>query len=860
LYPPGGVSAPSSRYELKDREFILNDHRFYRALVSTSCQPANNIANGLVVSDSVLSLYEGQTVNFTFQLASPPVGTVTVTVARSEGSTNIILLGNSNVTFDASNWNIPQPAFVFAGADSHFENSKATFMITSNQTAVATVRVLAVNSDIDDEFVGPFPSWMNVKRDFGARGDGSADDTTAIQTALNALRPYTNKAVLYFPAGTYRITQSLNMTRTADSEFKDIMVFGEDPTVTTLQWDGASNQVMFVYGAWYAKMSRLTFDGAGKAMTAIAHSSNFSTINEFSDITFKDLAFGIEAGTPIGQGNAETAVERCKFVRCARAAVSIQNPNSLDWFIWNSEFDDCGLGVSNTYGAGNYHVYECLFRHSTQADMSIGNTGYFSIRDNTSIGSAAFFVASPVPSCGLVTLQNNTVLSPKGTPIQFGNLGPLVLLDNNIEDFQGRAASVEPSAGFVSVGNTFTVSNAIPAGFDGPAGIRLDDSVACKKLFPSLPLLPGPLPAINRPTIEILAPTNAAGLQAAITAAAAFAGQKPIIHLPLGTCLIDQTVAIPAGCDLQLVGDGSKSALRWAGLGAGPVLQFAAPVRATLRDFIIFGFSNTNQADAILVQNCDQANGRIYFDQVNIYRAQQNGLFVDGLAQVSVALKNFYHEENQVSVRVKGNGSSGPFTGAAGQVAIFGGASALNGVTYDVSNGGKLLARDIWYEATGTNSSPRFMICTNSGYFTLHGANVSPTRAGLANPAVLVSNFVGQLTFLTTEFTASNCVVAVQGNTTNSVLLLGTVNSNDPKFNSPQAASSLLQSFQSFSDGSFDPMTDKGPYSADFLRTMLAQTRNGNPPTLRPLPAGITDFRMHRVQIEGGRIGIHLQR
>ena len=31
-----------------------------------------------------------------------------------------------------------------------------------------------------DEFHGPFPNWRDVKRDYGARGDGVADDSGAI--------------------------------------------------------------------------------------------------------------------------------------------------------------------------------------------------------------------------------------------------------------------------------------------------------------------------------------------------------------------------------------------------------------------------------------------------------------------------------------------------------------------------------------------------------------------------------------------------------------------------------------------------------------------------------------------------------
>src|SRR5262249_50689601 len=152
---------------------------------------------------------------------------------------------------------------------------------------------------------------------------------------------------------------------------------------TTLRWDGPAGGGMVAYGAWFAKMARLTFDGRGSAKTALAPSSMFLTINEISQLVFKDFTFCIDAGPPDGDGNTETAVERCQFLRCTGAGISLQNPNSLDWFIWNSEFDDCALGVANTYGAGNFHVYESLFRNSSQADMSIGNTGYFSVRNNT---------------------------------------------------------------------------------------------------------------------------------------------------------------------------------------------------------------------------------------------------------------------------------------------------------------------------------------------------------------------------------------------------------------------------------------------------------------------------------------------
>lgn len=49
--------------------------------------------------------------------------------------------------------------------------------------------------------------WISVK-EFGAVGDGVADDTTVIQNALNAINT-NGGGVLYFPKGIYRITSAL---------------------------------------------------------------------------------------------------------------------------------------------------------------------------------------------------------------------------------------------------------------------------------------------------------------------------------------------------------------------------------------------------------------------------------------------------------------------------------------------------------------------------------------------------------------------------------------------------------------------------------------------------------------------------
>jgi len=55
----------------------------------------------------------------------------------------------------------------------------------------------------------PFPLGIDVKRDFGAVGDGTADDTVSIQNAIN--NAVSSGTDLYLPVGNYRVTSGLTV-------------------------------------------------------------------------------------------------------------------------------------------------------------------------------------------------------------------------------------------------------------------------------------------------------------------------------------------------------------------------------------------------------------------------------------------------------------------------------------------------------------------------------------------------------------------------------------------------------------------------------------------------------------------------
>lgn len=156
----------------------------------------------------------------------------------------------------------------------------------------------------EEEFVGPFASWLDVRRDFGAVGDGKADDTAALQRSLDEIREHKRACVVYLPAGTYRITQTLKTARQAHQD-NMVTIVGEDPARVVLKWDGVDDGTMLRWDAWYAKLSRLTFDGMGRAGTCVKYGPRFSTYNETSDLICRDAKHGIVFGWPRSAGQAE---------------------------------------------------------------------------------------------------------------------------------------------------------------------------------------------------------------------------------------------------------------------------------------------------------------------------------------------------------------------------------------------------------------------------------------------------------------------------------------------------------------------------------------------------------------------------
>ncbi len=730
-------------------------------------------------------------------------------------------------------------------------------------TVSVAVLMLAAGASAQEEFTGPFASWANAKTGYGATGNGSSDDTAALQRALNELG--TKSDVLYLPAGTYRITGTLYL-----SDKLNVSILGQDPSNTVIRWDGPSGGAMMIAnGVSLSRWGRITWDGAGRAGIGVAHqwdkNGGYAPTNlSHEDEVFKDVGKGLEGGIPDGWNDAEVTVSRAKFLRCWQAGISVEAFNVLDWWIWDSEFTDNARGVTNEFGAGNFLIYRSVFRNSAIADVTIRNTQFFTFRGNTSVGSRQFLLAQNVGQNGArITIQENRILDTTNpVSVEVSNLGPVMLLDNQIRSLSSSGPAVKiwtwaTGGDLISVGNKYTVSNAIAVETPAARWWTQDDQVVARsQIDGTVPVLPGVAPNLGRRVFEVAPGSGAAAIQSAINQAAVLAGQRPVVHLPKGDYPVAATIAVPANADVQIVGDGHGSSVRWTGPSGGAVFRLDGPSKATLRELAI---NAGNTANGIVVENADQPGARIHADGLYQERAQQRSVLADKLVNANVNLHN-HQADHAAGVGLEVVGSAGAGTS---RLAVFGGniwGNTGDCPLFNVANGGRLYVQDVWFEG-GTG---RVVNLRDSGTFTYHGGHIAPRPSAPLMPVIELNNFRGRATFLGLGLDLSDPARRIQvtsENASTDALFLGLEGYRDGYFSrlSSGGRVALLNSRLLSGSGSVQIADAGTARTADFIRTALEQTRSVRAMPLGALAAGVTDVRLFRVAITNPVVGLHIK-
>lgn len=618
-------------------------------------------------------------------------------------------------------------------------------------------------------------------------------------------------AVLYIPDGTYRITKTLVMEHEFHQESMGVAILGADPRTTVIAWDGPKDKAMMLINPWFSRIGRLTLNGAGRASPAagkgraeigIFFQGGFSTQNWLHDLEIRDVFTGIQFGmsgnlgsrtayvsrlvepasralspTLYGEGGqAESIVERCRFTRCTGdqgAGIVMENYNSLDIWIRNCVFDSNSHGIWNK--SGGFQASGNLFLRSSVWDIKAGGTIAF-ISNNQSIGSAQFAWLE-----GLFTVDGNRVLGCTAT----GSSSRMMTLStgpfNLINNLFGPCASGSNtgkieinSKVFTSLNNTYASESmvAFASGVTALVDKRVDDEVLSSTA--SLPPLEGFSPRVPTrkkpvsPTTTEVKPDEiiafevtadmpdssvdrAAALQAAIDDAAdlASASVAVVVHLPTGSLGVGSTIEIPSNKRIQILGDGGVGPASLILSSALKTLWFKGPSLASISHVCVVTTHSAPES-AIQVDKADQEGGRVWIHGGQLSSEGSTSaaaVHVSGLAETQVGINSLVGG-NKAGRFVDVTGKGGD---ASSTVRLEMAASMSHGGHYSVNDGGRLLARGVYFEPRTSQTVGVAKLSEASGedsgecWLTIDSSNLKVGDTATDLPSFWTHNYTGHL-------------------------------------------------------------------------------------------------------------------
>jgi hypothetical protein len=167
---------------------------------------------------------------------------------------------------------------------------------------------------------------------YGAVGDGTTDDTAAIQAAIDAAELI--HGTVYFPAGTYKITSVLSVG-------EDIRLLGsqvgQGSGSTIVQATNSTGAISVTTDAYRSSISCLTIDGPATHATGIGIQTVRNIVLE--DVWIQDFDVGIQIGT----SSFYSKFDRVGVFNCNTGIYLIDGSNNTD--ITDVHIDTATTGI-----------------------------------------------------------------------------------------------------------------------------------------------------------------------------------------------------------------------------------------------------------------------------------------------------------------------------------------------------------------------------------------------------------------------------------------------------------------------------------------------------------------------------------
>jgi len=321
------------------------------------------------------------------------------------------------------------------------------------------------------------------------------------------------------------------------------------------------------------------------------------------------------------------------------------------------------------------------------------------------------------------------------------------------------------------------------------------------------------------------------------------------------------SVTIPANCDMQIIGDGERTALKWLGARDQAAIVLEGPSRATLQEFYL----NAGTGVGIAVTNADQVGARIYMQQVQLLRSNVANILIDQLDNAVVESDNFQlaltadQGARGIALKVVGGPKSQKGIATSGQVNLLAGSGGTNDLSFDVSGGAKLLVRDAWFEGIKPFAYGRV---SNNSVVTFEGSRIA--SSGWSEPTTISAIEVEKASCPVSVLSSSlDADVKVSEGSSSPAAVIGNNFGTARRYLTGENADSAIFAFnRNYSKelGSVPLTENYTPPTPDRLRLAFAQSRATRASEIYDLAAELTDLRFYRVTIELGEIGLRLSR
>jgi hypothetical protein len=283
-------------------------------------------------------------------------------------------------------------------------------------------------------------------RDFGAVGNGSADDLDAIMAALNWTSATKNRGTVYFPPGTYYVRAPIDFSAPSDVDSGPFVHFVGEMGLSTIVGDFAdyvlrrsiASTPRWSGGHYIEKLTIINRHvGGGGIRLGVAQACSIRDCDITADIAINDDNTDVFIDGGNTNGSFELAVENCNC-----RPYNIRAPGSCGFYklsdgpTVNCTFIGFDLGMGTSSGQGGATVEGCYFEGN--------NTGFSAGKGPESWSGAG----GNLTMSGCRFKNNGTAIKNGGNAVYRGIL---------IEAATGTIPG-DPQYGFRSLGDQFNNS------------------------------------------------------------------------------------------------------------------------------------------------------------------------------------------------------------------------------------------------------------------------------------------------------------------------------------------------------------------------------------------------------------------